>query len=99
MLPSAVGGGSKPRPPTGAKSVDKKPKEEVVVGTADPPSVEKLEPELRTSIQPLLDSLQESKYKQVVQFSMLEMALSNADAASLVSACKSVIHPPVAVVQ
>ena len=79
-----MAGGSKSRPPTGTQSADKK-LEGKSVG-ADPPPVEKLAPELRTSIQPLLDSLQESKYKNVSQFSLLEMVLDNADAASLVSA-------------
>ena len=83
MQPSVVGGGSKPRPPTRNQSAKL---EEKPVGT-NPLPVEKLEPELRTSIQPLLDSLQECKYKSVSQFSLLEMTLNNADAASLVSAC------------
>lgn len=82
MQPLEVGGGSKPRPPTRNQSakLEGKPVE------TDPLLVEKLEPELRTSIQPLLDSLQECKYKNVNQFSLLEMKLNNADAASLVSA-------------
>ena len=84
MRPSEVGGASKSRPPTGRQSTAKK-LEGKSVGT-DPVPVEKLVPELRTSIQPLLDSLQESKYKNVTQFSLLELALDNADAASLVSA-------------
>ena len=77
-----MAGGSKPRPPTATQSAERK-LEAKSVGT-DPLPVEKLEPELRTSIQPLLDSLQESKYKNVTQFSLLELALTNADAASLV---------------
>ena len=82
MQPSEVGGGSKPRPPTRNQSAKLEGKP---VG-AEPLPVEKLEPELRSSIQPLLDSLQECKYKNVSQLSLLEVKLNNADAASLVSA-------------